>query len=527
MSRNDIGKELYELRQKRYKKIFAVSLILIAIIIVLILFSTIFSLININNKKIMNGIKIQGIDVSNLTIEEAKNKLNSEVEKKSSKNIILKQGEEYESTISSKQIEFMYDIDNAVNNAFLIGRSGKVVKDNYDILFSTINGKNIDIEVQYNNSILEYLISDMSKKMPNALIQSGYYIEDDKLVITKGKEGLVINTEQLKNLIIDELKNIKEENKTIEVPVENKLPDEIDVQKIYDEVATDPKDAYYTEDPFEIHAHVNGVEFLIDEAKEKLEKSEGDCIIDLQITKPKITTDNLGINIFPDLLSKCNTKYDVTNVNRVTNLKLASDKINETVVAPGETFSYNQVVGARTIEAGYKEAAIYSGGKVVDGLGGGICQISSTLYNAVLRANLEIVERRNHQFKPSYTNEGTDATVVYGSIDFKFKNTRKYPIKIISTVKNGIADIEIRGIKEETEYQVEIISETLEATPFETTYITDSALEKGQEVVLQNGQNGLKTQTYRVLKLGNVTISKTLISKDTYNPMEKIIAIGE
>ena len=149
------------------------------------------------------------------------------------------------------------------------------------------------------------------------------------------------------------------------------------------------------------------------------------------------------------------------------------------------------------------------------------------MYNAVLRANLEIVERRNHQFKPSYTNEGTDATVVYGSIDFKFKNTRKYPIKIISTVKNGIADIEIRGIKEETEYQVEIISETLEATPFETTYITDSALEKGQEVVLQNGQNGLKTQTYRVLKLGNVTISKTLISKDTYNPMEKIIAIGE
>src|SRR5699024_8061323 len=103
--------------------------------------------------------------------------------------------------------------------------------------------------------------------------------------------------------------------------------------------------------------------------------------------------------------------------NRSTNLRLASDKINGTVLLPGEEFSYNKIVGERTIEAGYKDAAIYSGGQVVDGLGGGICQISSTLYNAVVQANLEIIERSNHYFKTSYVEAGKDATVVYGQID--------------------------------------------------------------------------------------------------------------
>lgn len=97
---------------------------------------------------------------------------------------------------------------------------------------------------------------------------------------------------------------------------------------------------------------------------------------------------------------------------------------------PGETFSYNQTVGERTIAAGYKEAGAYAGGKVVQDVGGGICQTSSTLYNAALLANLEIVDRSNHQFLTSYVDASRDATVAWGSIDFQFKNTRTYPIKI-------------------------------------------------------------------------------------------------
>lgn len=116
----------------------------------------------------------------------------------------------------------------------------------------------------------------------------------------------------------------------------------------------------------------------------------------MKITKPKVTTSQIGTEAFPDQLATFRTNYDGGDKDRTTNLQLACNKINGKVVMPNETFSYNKTLGARTAAAGYKNAKVYEAGQVVDGIGGGICQISTTLYNAVLRANLEIVERRNH-----------------------------------------------------------------------------------------------------------------------------------
>lgn len=169
------------------------------------------------------------------------------------------------------------------------------------------------------------------------------------------------------------------------------------------------------------------------------------------------------------------------NTGRTTNLQLAASKINGTVLMPGETFSYNQVVGARTIAAGYKEAPIYVSGQVVDGLGGGICQITSTLYNAVLYANLQIVERSNHQFVPSYVTASRDATVVYGSIDFKFKNNREYPIKLVCSVSGGLATFQIFGLKSDNEYDVEIYSRV-------TGSSSNSTYSEAYRILKQNGQ---------------------------------------
>ena len=204
-------------------------------------------------------------------------------------------------------------------------------------------------------------------------------------------------------------------------------------------------------------------------------------------------------------------------------MRLACEKINNKVVLAGETFSYNKTVGERTIAAGYKEAKIYSAGEVVDGLGGGICQISSTLYNAVVMANLQIVERRNHQFVTSYLPAGRDATVVYGLTDFQFKNTRKYPIRLTASVQNGIATIEVFGIKEEEEYTITFETRTVGTIPFSTKYEDDESLEAGKEVVKQNGANGLQTETYVIKSLDGKVVSKEVLSKDTYTPMQRII----
>ena len=125
---------------------------------------------------------------------------------------------------------------------------------------------------------------------------------------------------------------------------------------------------------------------------------------------------------------------------------------------PGEEFSYNQSVGRRTTSAGFREAGAYSGGKVVNSVGGGICQVSSTLYNVVLRANLEVTDRSNHMFAVGYVPIGTDATVSWGAPDFKFKNNRTYPIKIVASTSKRNVYIKIMGLKEENDYEVQIIS---------------------------------------------------------------------
>ena len=248
----------------------------------------------------------------------------------------------------------------------------------------------------------------------------------------------------------------------------------------------------------------------------KEEKEEYE--IPLNITKAEITVLDLGEDAFPNLLGTCTTNYDASNINRNNNLVLASQKLNGTIV-----FSYNQTVGQRTIAAGFKEAKAYAGGSVVLDVGGGICQLSSTLYNSVLLSNLEIVERRNHSFKTSYLPAGLDATVSWGSVDFKFKNTRKYPIKIIAKAQDGVVKVDIYGIKQDDDYDVKIESSETSIIPMKTIYEHDITLSKGEEYVSQNGDDGCTSETYKILYKNGLIVSKTLLSKDTYNDLPKII----
>ena len=193
---------------------------------------------------------------------------------------------------------------------------------------------------------------------------------------------------------------------------------------------------------------------------------------------------------------------------------------------PGETFSFNKVVGKRTIEEGYRNAKIYANGGVVDGLAGGICQISSTLYNAVLIANLKIEERRNHAFKTSYVAAGRDATVVYGTIDFKFTNSRSYTIKIAATVENGVAEFSINGIQEEVEYEVKILPSVTQTIPYTTEEIIDSTLAPGTRITTQKGSSGCKVTTYKETRLNGAVVSKEILSNDTYRPLKAIVRVG-
>ena len=521
-----IKEEKRKMEEKKKKRKWIPIAILIGIIFIIgILISTIFAFANINKNTIVSGVKIEGIDVSGLSAEEAKGKLETIYTEKLETEIPV-QYNEYETTINANLFETKYNIEDAVKKAIEIGKEGNIFENNYKILFALIGKQDIKVEMQLNEEAAKKIIEDLGTNLPGVVIESSYYIEDNKLIITKGQAGVKIDTDKLLEELKEKLKGTEKITDYITIPVTEEQPTAIDIDKIHEEIYKEVKDAYYTQNPFEIHPEEEGIDFDVEAAKKALEEDKEEYEIDLKITKPKVTTSQIVTEAFPDQLTTFRTNYDGGDKDRTTNLQLACNKINGKVVMPNETFSYNKTLGARTAAAGYKNAKVYEAGQVVDGIGGGICQISTTLYNAVLRANLEIVERRNHQFVTSYVEAGMDATVVYGMTDFKFKNTRKYPVKIIASAKNGVATVSLYGIKESEEYTFSFRTVTVSTIPTSTKYIDDATLPAGTEKVKQKGANGKKTETYMTKMLNGKIVETKILSRDTYDAMQRIVLRG-
>ena len=509
----------------KVKKII-ISIIIVAIVV--LLFSTVFALTNINNEKIISGVTIKGIEVSGLSQEEAIAKLETVYNEKMNKNIML-QYEELESELNPTLMEVTYDVEKAVNEAYSLGRSGNIFINNYNILGTLIGKRDFNVDMTMNEETTKQTINDIGANLPGIMIESGYSVEDDELIITRGKEGVAIDTDTLLSKVEDMLNDIHETENVIEIPVETKVPQDIDVDKIHSEIYQEPKDAYYTKDPFTVYPEVEGIDFDVEKAKELIASEVKDeYVIALTITKPKVTLEDIGTEAFPDRLSTFSTKYNASDTDRTTNLVIACRKLNGKVIMPGETFSYNAALGPRTYAAGYRNGKIYENGQVVDGLGGGICQISSTLYNAALMSDMEIVERRNHQFVTSYVDKGRDATVVYGATDFRFKNTRTYPIRLVASATGGVATVSIYGIKEaDREYTYSFKTDVISTIPYTTKYVEDASLASGKEVVTQGGTNGLVCKTYMTKMLNGKVISTKLLSTDTYSAMQRIVKRGK
>ena len=215
------------------------------------------------------------------------------------------------------------------------------------------------------------------------------------------------------------------------------------------------------------------------------------------------------------------------NKSRNTNLRLACEAINGVVLNPGDVFSYNDTLGERSAENGYQPAPSYAGGQTVDTLGGGICQVSSSLYYSVLSSELEIVTRKNHGYMPSYMPVGLDATVSWGSIDFQFKNNSDYPIRIEAAASGNKTTVSIIGT-ETRDYEVKLETEILSQINYDTVYQTMAAdnpdgYKDGD--VITTPYIGYKANSYLVkYKLGtNKEISRELIAYSEYKKRDKVI----
>ena len=487
--------------EEEQKKKIIIVLIVVALLLTLVI-AVLASALIINSKKGKNefamreGVQIAGIDVSGLSKEDAKAK----VEEKFTLNkddLINLCYENYTYCISIEQIEARFDIDDAIETAYNIGRGENESKGIFSAFDSSpVKTENVDINLAYNKQNLRTALDNISSRLPKQVIQPSYYIEGKELIITPGSTGLSVNVDEMEELVVKGINRMSFKNSYYSIITNTEYPKEIDVDQIHSEIYQKVQNAYYTKNPRAVYAEVKGVDFKdsVENVKNMIASEKKDEYkVALKITYPKITTDDLGQEAFPNKLATFSTHYPTANTNRTTNLRLAANKINGTVIMPGETFSYNKVVGPRTRANGYKNAAIYENGQVTDGIGGGICQVTTTLYNAVVFSNLEIVSRQNHSFVPSYVTGGRDATVAYGSIDFKFKNNRNYPVKIKASVSGGVATVSIYGLKTKDDYKISITTKRIGSYGGYTTY-----------------------KAYKHYKKNGKTVKTVLLSTDTY-----------
>ena len=523
------SEEYIEQMMKKRQKTIKIAVITVVLIIVLLIALTAFAIPTMFSNKIISGVSIGGINVSGLDKAQAIKLIEEKVTPRQKEIVKLKYGE-YEKELPMEQLEVTANIEKAVDEALSKGRAENIFSNNFAVIASKFRKQDIGLEINYNEEELEKILTEIGAEIPGRVQDYTYNIEENELIITKGKDGIELDVDKMKNDISDGIKNISKEFKNErEISVKEVKAGEIDIEKIYNEVHTEPQDAYIVEDPFQVVVDKDGVDFAItmDEAKTILAESKEEYSIPLKITKAQKTVASLGSKAFPDLLGTFTTRYDAGNVSRTTNLAIACKKLNGQVIQPGEVFSYNKALGKRSVENGYKEAAVYVNGGVENGLGGGICQISSTLYNTVLFANLGIVERHQHSFTTSYVDPGRDATVVYGALDFKFKNTRKYPVKLEAYIKSGVATVSMYGIKEDVEYNVKVVSTVTETIPCPVEKTEDATMAEGVEKVISKGTNGCRSIAYKyVYDMAGNLVSKTQLSADYYGTIAKKVKVG-
>lgn len=240
---------------------------------------------------------------------------------------------------------------------------------------------------------------------------------------------------------------------------------------------------------------------------------------------PDVTVADLRQTGIREVWSSFATNFDVADVSRTANVRLSARRINGHIIYPGEVFSFNEVVGPRDREHGFKEALEIVDGEFVPGIGGGVCQVSSTLYNAVLLANLPIVERTNHSKPLGYVGLGRDATVAYGALDFKFANNTGAPLIILAeTVKNRLT-VGIVG-REPLTVAVDLVATDRQVIPPAVVKKQDPELYLGETKVDKRGKPGYEVTTLRIVRSGGREIRREVLAKDRYLPENTVVKVG-
>lgn len=316
----------------------------------------------------------------------------------------------------------------------------------------------------------------------------------------------------------------------IQINFETYESKEITADELYNMLSGELKEAKYVMTDGVVGIEKESAKREVDktEIESKLADLNGGKEITLKSTSilPENTYEKLESKLFTAELASYKSTYSTGAKNRAFNVNRAASSVDGTILMPGEVFSYNDTIGNPSLANGYKVAPVYSNGKESTGVGGGVCQVSSTLYSAVLYANLEIVERRNHSLTVGYVPKGQDATVSYGSVDFKFKNNTPYPIKINASATGGVCLVSIVGGAPDIPTAVKVVNSINQTISPDVVETPDETKPVGFREVTEKGKTGYKVSSTRIVYENGVEVKRESLTSSYYRMIPSEVTVG-
>lgn len=513
-------------KEKSSKKINPKAFIISGAVVLVLLIATVCLSSTLPKHKVCDNVFVNSIDVSGMNEAEVGEAVAE---------LILP---EDEFTVTSKgqsisffasDVELSVDAEETARNVIAIGKSKNIFKNAYYHLKIMFTDVKVPFVAEYNQELLDKLLFDFGATFNGMSTGPQFEYGEDTLTIIPGTSGQnqdtsVARNEFLKAVSLGEYKNI-------EVTLDYAEPQKLIADEIYNEICKPVADAYYDkteEGEIVVKEEVVGVEATKENLASAVERvNAGETVtIPAIIVTPAVTKEHLEENLFSTTLGRYTSDFSSSSSNRATNVSKAAASIDGVVLMPGDEFSYNGTVGNPSAENGYLMASVYSNGKTAQGVGGGVCQVSSTLYSAVLYADLEVVERQNHSLTVDYVPKGQDATVAYGYLDFRFKNNTDYPVKISSVVNGRKLTVSLIGAAYVPQRKIEITNQTISTTEPVEKETVDPTLPAGTRNVGEKGKRGYVVDTFKTVYENGVKVSSERITRSTYKMVPTEVTVG-
>lgn len=454
-----------------------------------------------NSHKVFPNVCVSGVNIGGMETAQAVEAVESSLAATHATRTLTVQLPDRKLVFDPEMANSPMDTNAMVEAAVAYGKDGGV----FQVIGTYLSCKNsaylLDLEdfLQVDTTYIRELIDKTAQDVEREVVQSEVTMDEENEVIRiqLGYTGRHLDADKLYEKVLEAYHSGDLSDITFNYDL---TPyDIVDLGAYYNKYCTPAQDAYYDKETKEVVKEVEGYGFDLAAANQQLALADEGSVIEIPLTvmKPEVTAEAYMDTYYPDVLASYNSPYNPGNTNRTTNLILACEEIDGTVLQPGEVFSFNGAVGERTAEKGYKEGIIYAdGGSSESEVGGGICQVASTIYYCTLMADLQIVEREPHMYVVSYVPGGCDATVYWGAVDFKFKNSNSTPMMIRAEASGGYVRIQLVGTNEH-DYSVKITSQCISTIPYEEIENLDESKPIGYRELVQEPHTGYVYWSYK------------------------------